>query len=45
MLLEKNVKNKIDRIRRNKVFQKAKEDCLLLKILKKHTALMDRAYN
>jgi hypothetical protein len=34
MLLKKNVKNKIDRIRNNEVFQRAKEQRLFLKNLK-----------
>jgi hypothetical protein len=34
MVLEKNVKNKIDRITNDEVFQRAKEETLLLKILK-----------
>jgi hypothetical protein len=45
MVLEKNVKNKIDRITNDEVFQRAKEERLLLKILKRETPLMDRAYN
>ena len=35
----------IDRITNDEVFQRAKEERLLLKILKKYTPLMDRAYN
>jgi len=34
MVLEKNVKNKMDRITNDEVFQRAKEERLLLKILK-----------
>jgi hypothetical protein len=46
MVLEKNVENKItDRIRSDEVFQRAKEERLFLKIKKKETPLMDRAYN
>jgi hypothetical protein len=34
MVLEKNVKNKIDRITNEEVFQRAKEESLLFKFLK-----------
>jgi hypothetical protein len=44
-VLEKNVKNKIDRIMKGEVFQRAKEERLLLKNLKKQKPLMDSAYN
>jgi len=45
MVLGKNVKNKTDRIKNDEVFQRAKEERLLLRIEKKKTPLMDRAYN
>jgi len=34
-----------DRIKNDEVFQTTKEERLLLKIKKKYTPLMDRAYN
>jgi hypothetical protein len=34
-----------DRITNDEFFQRAKKERLLLKILKKYTPLMDRAYN
>jgi hypothetical protein len=34
-----------DRIKNDEVFQRAEEERLLLKIKKKQTSLMDRAYN
>jgi hypothetical protein len=43
-VLEKNVKNKMDRVTNGEVFQMAEEERLLLKILRQ-TPLMDRAYN
>jgi hypothetical protein len=46
MMLEKNVKIKMDtQYNENEVFQRKKEYRLVLKIIKKHTPLLDRACN
>jgi len=37
MELERNVKNKVDRMRNDEVFQRAKEERLILNILKKYS--------
>jgi hypothetical protein len=45
MWLEKNFKNKIDKITNDEVFQREKEERYFSKLKKKLTPLMDKAYN